>query len=209
MIVLEVVASEEVVLVEAVVLVAVVASAAAAGDSAAVEPPGVGDMRMARFIRHLTSGPWALRRHLPGKAMHAIRDAIATSEQTHLGELRFAIEASLGWGQLLRGLTPRQRAIQVFSQLRVWDTEQNSGVLIYLLLADRAVEIVADRGIHARVGEQVWCDICRVMEKHFREGDFEQGALEGIRAITTQLQEHFPSHHNPNPNELPDAPVVL
>lgn len=166
-------------------------------------------MKLSRFIRHLTSGPWTLRRHLPQKFMHAIRDAIAISEQTHMGELRFAVEASLAWGQLLRGMTPRQRAIQVFSQLRVWDTEQNSGVLIYLLLADRAVEIVADRGIHARVGEQVWCDICRAMEKHFRVGDFEQGSLEGIRSITIQLQSHFPAQHNTNPNELPDAPVVL
>jgi hypothetical protein len=162
-----------------------------------------------RTIRHLFSGPWQVHRRFPKAAMQRIQAEIASSESKHLGELRFAVEAGLHWHALLHRITARARAIEVFSQLRVWDTEGNTGVLIYLLLADRDVEIVADRGIHAKVGEQVWRDICLAMERHFRQNRFEQGVIEGIQAITAQLQLHFPADSHQNPNELPDAPVVL
>jgi uncharacterized membrane protein len=127
----------------------------------------------------------------------------------HGGELRFAVEPALPLAALLRKMTPRERAVQVFSQLKVWDTEYNSGVLIYLLLAERDVEIVADRGIHTKVGEAAWREICGQMERRFRRREFELGVLEGIRAITALLRQHFPTHENENPNELPDAPVIL
>jgi uncharacterized membrane protein len=140
--------------------------------------------------------------------MHLIEKTITESERLHDGELRFAVEAGLEWHELLRGVTPRDRAIDVFSRLRVWDTEHNSGVLIYLLLADRRVEIVADRGIHAHVGVSGWREICLQMEQRFRAGAFEQGVVEGIAAISLVLQQHFPAREA-NPNELPDTPVVL
>ena len=108
-----------------------------------------------------------------------------------------------------RRFRPRQRAIEVFSQLRMWDTEHNSGVLIYLLLAERHVEIVADRGVHARVGDAGWQAICREMEAAFRAGEYEQGVLVGIARITALLAEHFPAEGIPKPNKLPDAPVIL
>lgn len=162
-----------------------------------------------RILRHLLSGPWQVRQRFPKDVMQRIQAEIASSEHRHLGELRFAVEAGLHWRALLHRTTARARAIEVFSQLRIWDTEHNTGVLIYLLLADRDVEIVADRGIHAKVGEQVWHDICLAMERHFRQGRFEQGVIDGIQAITAQLQLHFPADTHKNPNELPDAPVVL
>ncbi len=162
-----------------------------------------------RILRHLFSGPWQVRQRFPKEAMHRIQAEITSSEHLHLGELRFAVEAGLHWHALLHRTTARARAIEVFSQLRIWDTEHNTGVLIYLLLADRNVEIIADRGIHAKVGEQIWSNICQAMEAHFRAGRFEQGVIEGIQAITAQLQLHFPADNDKNPNELPDAPVVL
>ncbi len=147
-------------------------------------------------------------RRFPASSMRAIEKAIRDSERLHDGELRFAVEAGLEWQELLKGVSPRARAVEVFSRLHVWDTEHNSGVLIYLLLADRKVEIVADRGIHARVGQSGWESICHNMEKRFRAGEFETGVVEGIAAITLLLQQHFPAtqeHHN----ELPDTPIVL
>lgn len=141
--------------------------------------------------------------------MRRIQAEIEGSEALHQGELRFAVEAGLHWRHLWHGISARDRAVEVFSQLRVWDTEHNTGVLIYLLLADRDVEIVADRGIHARVGDKIWSDICHAMEAHFRQGRFEQGVIEGVQAITAQLQSHFTAIQHANPNELPDTPVVL
>ncbi len=166
-------------------------------------------MRIARFFRHIFSGPWRLRLAFPKRSLKAIETAIADSERSHLGELRFVVEHALPIGELWRGITPRQRAVEVFSQCRVWDTEHNSGVLIYLLLADRHVEIVADRGIHTRVGETTWRAICMGMESWFRIGEFEHGVIEGITAITDLLQEHFPAGNTDNPNEIADAPIVL
>lgn len=162
-----------------------------------------------RIFRHLMAGPWQVRHRFSKTAMRRIESMISASESLHRGELRFAVEAGLHWQALWSGLTARQRAVEVFSQLRVWDTEENTGVLIYLLLAERTIEIIADRGIHAKVGDQLWNEICRNMEAHFREARYEQGLIEGVHAITAQLQLHFPANPNENPNELPDAPVVL
>jgi uncharacterized membrane protein len=138
----------------------------------------------------------------------AIDRAIKASEAAHHGEIRFAVEGALHFEPLLRGQTARERAIEVFSRLRVWDTEQNNGVLIYLLLADRDVEIVADRGIDAKVGPQEWERICRKMEAAFRQADYEGGVVAGIREVTRHLSEHFPPIGGDR-NELPDKPVVL
>jgi len=163
---------------------------------------------LTRLIKHLCYPAWRLRRVLPRPAMDAITRAIQSSEGQHAGEVRVAIENNLSWGQLLRRLSPRERAIEVFSNLRVWDTEHNNGVLIYLLLADRAVEIVADRGVERRVEPGEWQRICGMMETRFRAGEFEAGLTGGIQAISEHLVRHF-GGADPQGNELPDRPVVL
>ncbi|MEN6628312.1 MAG: TPM domain-containing protein [Sulfuricella sp.] len=140
--------------------------------------------------------------------MRAIEAAIKESETTHFGEIRFAVETALDVHSLLAGKSARDRAVEVFSQLRVWDTEHNNGVLIYLLLADRRVEIVADRGVHRDVGAQGWEAICREMEQKFRLGYFEDGVVVGIRAVARHLVRYYPASGE-NQNELPDKPLIL
>jgi uncharacterized membrane protein YgcG len=162
----------------------------------------------ARIIRHLATGHLAVKRAFPEAALIAIEKAIQASEMQHEGEIRFAVEPSLGTLSLLKGQTGRERAVEVFSDLRVWDTEQNNGVLIYLLLADRDVEIVADRGISARAGNDEWENICREMEGAFGQGQFEAGVIAGIGAIGHHLRKHFPAGDG-RENELPDSPVIL
>ena len=151
---------------------------------------------------------WQVKRAFPPDSLRAIEQAIKASETTHTGEIRFVIEGALETWPLLQGQTARERAIEVFSQQRLWDTEHNNGVLIYLLLADRDVEIVADRKIHALVGSQEWETICRGMETAFRQADFERGVVDGIQAVTRHLVKHFPAS-GANPNELPDTPMLL
>jgi uncharacterized membrane protein len=165
-------------------------------------------MNIRRIGRHLVAHRWYVRRLFSPKALASIERAIKAGEATHSGQIRFAVEASLDGVPLLRNQTARQRAIDLFSQLRIWDTAHNNGVLIYLLLADRKVEIIADRGIDAVVGEAGWMKICAGMEADFREGRFEAGVIFGIEAVSRQLAAHFP-HHKGDPNELPDAPVVM
>lgn len=161
-----------------------------------------------RFFRHAFSGPWRVHRHFSHGAMHNIEQAASQSEATHTGEIRFVVEAALHPYELLQGKTPKQRARELFASLGIWDTAHNNGVLIYLLLADRDVEIVADRGIHGHVGSQGWEAICREMEARFRQGQFEAGVVLGIQQISEVLQLHFPAN-GANENELPDAPLVL
>jgi len=165
-------------------------------------------MSIARLLRHLLTPPWRVRLAFPPRTLHAIEAAIRECEKTHAGEIRFAVESDLHLFALLRGLSARARALDVFSQLRVWDTEHNNGVLIYLLLADHDVEIVADRGVHAHVGAEGWEKICRDMEALFREGKFEEGVLHGIRAVGAHLTRHYPAQGKGR-NELEDKPVVL
>jgi len=162
---------------------------------------------IARIARHLFTTVWSVRRAFPRHSMRAIEHAIRDTESRHAGQIRFAVEHSLDLPDLLRGVTARDRAIDAFSHLRVWDTQHNNGVLIYLLLADRDVEIVADRGIHLKVGEG-WEPICRSMEAAFRAGRFEAGVLQGVQAVGHHLATHFPSAGR-GTNELPDRPVVL
>ncbi len=161
-----------------------------------------------RWIKHLIVDDYAVRRDFPRATLQGIERAIAAQEKRHRGELRFVVEGGLPLRRLLAGRTARQRAIEVFSRLRVWDTEDNAGVLVYLLLADRRVEIVADRGIDARVGSAAWDVICREMQSAFGDGRFEAGAILGIEAISDLLARHFPPGDE-NPNELPDKPEVL
>lgn len=165
-------------------------------------------MGLLRIVRHLTCTPWRLRRAFPRATLVAIEEAVRASERAHGGEVCFAVEGALDVGPLLRGQSARERAVEVFSQLRVWDTEHNNGVLVYLLLADRDIEIVADRGVHARVGDEGWERICRAMEAAMRAGRYEEGVLAGIRAVTAHLAAHYPPRGE-GANEVPDAPAVL
>lgn len=164
-------------------------------------------MGLRRAARHLAANRWRVRRAFPPHTLDAIEAAIRASETQHSGQIRFAVEGALEGLPLLQNQPARERAIDLFAQLRVWDTEQNNGVLIYVLLADRDVEIVADRGIAARVGQHEWDAICAAMEQAFRRGDFERGVLEGIARTTQLLARHFPK--TGGRNELPDAPVVV
>lgn len=163
---------------------------------------------MKRLLRHLFAPPWIVYQAFPRAALRRIEAAIRDSERSHSGELRFAVEAGLHLRALLRGVTARQRARQEFAELDVWDTEHNSGVLIYVQMVDRCVEIIADRGVAAKVAQPEWDAVCRHMEEAFRARQFEQGALLGIREITALLRRHFPPRGG-NPDELGNKPVVL
>ena len=161
-----------------------------------------------RLFSHLFFLPGTYTRAFPAPVLQAIEAEITASEALHNGELRFAVETTLPFSDLWRGMSGRTRALEVFSHLRVWDTEANNGVLIYLLLADHDIEIIADRGITALVDQREWDQIAKTMEQAFAAGQFEQGALAGIRAITHLLVRHFPPNDN-NPNELSNQPVLL
>ena len=159
-----------------------------------------------RLLKHLLTPHWLALRAFPSWTLREIEAAIKASEHLHDGELRFAVEAALPL-QFLKSTT-RKRAEALFGQLGVWDTAHNSGVLIYVQLVDRRIEIVADRGISARVAQAEWDAICRAMESDFRRNDFLKGALQAIGSVTRLLAGHFPPRGR-NPNELPDKPVVL
>jgi len=169
-------------------------------------------MRIARLIRHAAATHWRTRMLFTASTLDAIEQAVARAEQTHRGEIRFAIETSLTPLQVLAELLPRARALEVFAHLKVWDTECNNGVLIYVLLADRAVEIVADRALAGRVKQAEWDSVCRMMEEHFRAGRFEAGSIAGVDAIGTLLARHFPADSpavGAASNQLPDRPTLL
>lgn len=161
-----------------------------------------------RILGHLFDFGLA-RAHFPERVLDAIQHAIAASETQHLGEIVFAVEGSLGVADILRGRTPRDRAREVFAHLRVWNTEHNTGVLVYVLLADHAIEIVADRGITAKVDEREWKVVCELMRARFADGDHEGGAVAAVEAINAILVRHFPANGQRNPDELPDRPVLL
>lgn len=169
--------------------------------------------KISRFFKHLVSNPWQVRHHFSKQALQTIEQAITASEKKHTGEMRFAVEAGLHPYEIICKKAPRERAIELFSQLKIWDTEKNNGVLIYLLLADRDVEIVADRGIDRHVGHDGWDVICHEMELMFRRGEFEAGILYGIEKIGLVLEKHSSIKKIKKPrakrNELPDQPVLL
>jgi uncharacterized membrane protein len=165
-------------------------------------------MGIKRIGRHLVEHRWRLRRIFPPATLARIEQAIKAGEATHSGQVRFVVEGALDGAPLFRNQPARERALDVFSQLRIWDTVHNNGVLIYLLLADHDFEIVADRGIDARVGHAGWENICQRMESDFCSGNFERGVIKGVEAVSRELAAHFP-RSGAGPNELPDAPVVM
>ena len=164
-------------------------------------------MELRRITRHLLILPGTLKRAFTAATMAAIEQSIARSEREHGGEVRFAAEAALDVPALFAGQSARERAIDVFAQLRVWDTAQNNGVLIYLLLADRDIEIVADRGLNAVKAEE-WEAICQTMEGALRRGAYQQAVVEGVDAVARVLARHFPPRASDR-NELADKPVIV
>jgi uncharacterized membrane protein len=163
-----------------------------------------------RWFRHWFTTPLAVRRAFPPEALARIERAVAQAEQGHSGEIRFAVEAALPWSYLKRDAPARERALMVFAKLRVWDTENNNGVLLYVELADRSIEIVADRGIAQRVAADRWQAIAAAMRARFRAGRYEAGVTEALEAIATELRQHYPlADGERNPDELSNRPVLL
>jgi uncharacterized membrane protein len=165
-------------------------------------------MKSGRALKHFFATRWGTRRRFAPAVLARIERAIADVESRHAGEIRFAIETAFDLPDIWFGTTPRERAVLVFGHLGVWDTAGNNGVLIYVLMADRDVEIVADRAIAARVPQAEWGTVCREMEGHFTAGRFAEGSEAGIAAVGRLLAEHFPGQ-GADRNELPDRPVLL
>ena len=162
-----------------------------------------------RLLTHASTGHLHARRIFPAATLTAIEQAVKAFEHQHSGEIRFVVEPALAPRAIWRGLSARDRAVQVFSDLRVWDTAHNDGVLIYVLLADRAVEIVADRGVaRGRVPQAEWDAVCRLMESHFSKERYCEGAVAGVQAAAAVLAR-YPAGPKDVGNEQPDAPVIL
>ena len=165
-------------------------------------------MAFLRILKHLLYPGWMSHRRFPAASLARIESAIAFAEAHHHGEICVAVESALDLMPLLRGQTARERALEVFAQQRVWDTEANNGVLIYLLLADRDVEIIADRGLARHVDATTWETMCEDMKIHFRNGDYEAGVLQAIAATSKHLNQFYP-HAGEDINELPNRPIRL
>lgn len=196
-----------------VVMVVLPVAGAAVADFAAVAVVlavavrlGDGDM-LKRFIRHFVASYWQVYRCFPPPVLEAIRHAIEKAEVRQGGEIQFVVEAGLSPVQLMTRLTSRERALALFSELRVWDTENNNGVLIYLLLGDRAVEIVADRGVQHRLdlnptGQHHWTQLLNALQQAFANGHYQSGAVQAVDALAGELLKFFPP--DGDANELSD-----
>ena len=165
--------------------------------------------RWLRLLKHRWLDERDTRRALGPAALERLQQRVAASERKHSGEIRVCVEAGLPLSYLWRHATAHERAIAMFGKLRVWDTAHNNGVLIYLLLAERRIEIVADRGLNDSVGTQQWRELVARMSAAFKAGRFEEGLNEAIDSVGALLQQHFALHDGePNPNELPDTPYL-
>ncbi|MBC5784135.1 TPM domain-containing protein [Ramlibacter sp. USB13] len=164
--------------------------------------------RLQRILKHRWVDEADTRRAIPPALVDKLAQYVADSERRHTGEIRIYVEPGLPLSYLWRDARPRERAIAMFGKLGVWDTEQNNGVLIYLLLAEHAIEVVADRGLARHVAPEQWQRIVQGMGEAFRAGRYEEGLKQAVDAVTAHLVRHFPAGGQPNPNELPDAPVL-
>jgi len=165
--------------------------------------------RLLRVLRHRMLDERDTRRAIGPAVVERLQQRVAASERRHSGEIRLCVEAGLPLSYLWRGLSARERAITLFGKLRVWDTAHNNGVLIYLLLAEHAIEIVADRGLNAVVGRTQWAGIVAGMREAFRSRRYEEGLNAAIDAIDALLGQHFALQPGAvNPNELPDKPIL-
>lgn len=165
-------------------------------------------LTLKRLMRHLKQRLMPIARFFPNQTMRAIEEAIAQSERKHAAQLCFIVENDYAFLDIWHGVTPRQRALSVFSQYRIWDTEQNNGVLIYLSLADRDIEIVADRGVDRAVPDFFWQDLMREVQTYYRQQAFEAGTLFAIQSIGQELERLYPAQVS-QANELANSPIVL
>ncbi|HMO48765.1 MAG TPA: TPM domain-containing protein [Rubrivivax sp.] len=166
--------------------------------------------RWLRLVKHRWTEAVDVHRALPPEALERLTERVQASERGHSGEIRICIEAGLPLSYLWRGAPARERALMMFSKLRVWDTEHDNGVLIYLLLADHAIEIIADRGLHRHVGAEPWQSMTRQLGADFQAGRFEQGLAAAVDQADALLRQFFAlSGGERNPNELPDQPVII
>lgn len=166
-------------------------------------------MKLMRLLKHRWLDETDARRALDEAALQRIEARVSNAERLHRGEIRICVEAGLPLSYLWRDATPRERAVAMFGKLRVWDTELNSGVLIYLLLAERAIEIVADRGLNKHVSPTQWAELTRSMSAAFKAGKFEDGLIAAIDAVDALLRQHFELTGDVvNPNELPNRPYL-
>ena len=162
-----------------------------------------------RLLKHRRLDEADALRMVGADAMQRIQARVGASETHHSGEIRVCVEAGLPWSYLRRHAPPRERAVAMFGKLRVWDTEHNNGVLIYLLLAEHAIEVVADRGLSRHVDADQWRTITATMAAAFAAGQFEAGLNQAVDAVDALLKKHFPlAPGEVNPNELPDEPDV-
>ncbi|MRD49063.1 TPM domain-containing protein [Caenimonas koreensis DSM 17982] len=165
--------------------------------------------RIARLLRHRLRDESNTRSAIPADLVQRLGQRVAASERRHTGEIRIYVESSLPTSYVLRDATPRERAVMMFGKLRVWDTAQNNGVLIYLLLVERAIEIVADRGLSERVPHAQWEAIIGRMPAAFRQARYEDGLTQALEEVSALLVQHFPAaSRDVNPNELPDEPIL-
>jgi uncharacterized membrane protein len=163
--------------------------------------------RLLRILKHRARDETDTRRAISPDVVRRLQERVQASERQHSGEIRVCVEAGLPLSYLWRGLSARDRAVTMFGKLRVWDTEHNNGVLIYLLLAEHAIEIVADRGLNAHVSTAQWAAIVATMREAFRARRHEQGLNAAIDAVDALLRQHFAlAPGQDNPNELPDEP---
>lgn len=161
--------------------------------------------RLTRIARHRWADERQVRRAIDAAARERLQARLVASEARHSGEIRVCIEAGLPLGHLWRRVSPRQRALALFGELGVWDTESNNGVLIYLLLAEHAIEIVADRAVARLVPDTHWSEVLQGMRSAFAAGRFEDGLAGAIDAVDAVLAQNFPlAPGEANPNELPD-----
>lgn len=165
-------------------------------------------MQIKRIIRHLLCPPGRVRRAFSDAGLKAIESAIQAAEAAHGGEIHVALEGALHGGALLNGLSAQARALDLFASLHVWDTDANNGVLIYVLLADRAVEIVADRHIHSQVGDAIWAEIVTRMQQALSRSAYQEGVLVGVQGVSEVLARHYPVA-KPGGNRVPDRPTIL
>jgi uncharacterized membrane protein len=161
-----------------------------------------------RVWRHITTTTSVAKRAFPTATLDAITAAVMAGEQTHRGEVRLVVEKSLPFAAVWAGVTNRQRALAMFAECGVWDTADNSGVLIYVNLAERKVDIVADRGIDRCIDSATWKAVCDTMTAGFAQGNFHDSTLAAIARVNALLRTHFPANGS-RPNELPDRPVML
>lgn len=166
-------------------------------------------VRLSRLLMNLCEGWFQLHRRFPAELLDEVATAVAEGERTHRGEVRLVVESRLSPLAVLAGLDAPARARQLFGQLGIWDTEHNNGVLVYVLLAEHRIEVVADRGIARHVATDEWAQVCTHMRDAYAHGQWREGSLQGIADVHALMRRHFPADGQDRSDELPDRPILL